>query len=49
MPVSDDQKKHNDLIDLIIQASTKTVNIKNDDGVIFQEQQMNENSFSERF
>ena len=44
MPVSDGQEKHNDLIDLIIQASTKTVNIKNDDGAIYQEQQMDADS-----
>ena len=44
MPASDGQEKHNDLIDLIIQSATKTVNVKGEDGTIFQEQQMDSDS-----
>ena len=44
MPAPDGQEKHNDLIDLIIQSATKTVNVKGEDGTIFQEQQMDSDS-----
>jgi hypothetical protein len=44
MPSPEGQEKHNDLIDLIIQSATKTVNVKGDDGTIFQEQQMDSDS-----
>ena len=44
MPTPDGQEKHNDLIDLIIQSATKTVNVKGEDGTIYQEQQMDSDS-----
>ena len=44
MPSSDSNEKHNDLIDLIIQSSQKIVDIRNDDGSIIREQQMDSDS-----
>ena len=44
MPVPDGQDKHNDLVDLIIQSSTKIVNVQNEDGTTYQEQQMDSDS-----
>jgi hypothetical protein len=44
MPATDGQEKHNDLVDLIIQSATKTVNVKHEDGSIVQEQQMDSDS-----
>jgi polyhydroxyalkanoate synthesis regulator phasin len=44
MPVPDGQDKHNDLVDLIIQSSMKTVNVQSEDGTQYQEQQMDSDS-----
>jgi hypothetical protein len=44
MPVPDGQDKHNDLVDLIIQSSTKTVNVQSEDGTTYQEQQLDSDS-----
>lgn len=44
MPQLDGHEKHNDLIDLIIQASQKTVDVKNEDGTINREYQMDTDS-----
>jgi molecular chaperone GrpE (heat shock protein) len=44
MPVPDGQDKHNDLVDLIIQSSTKTVNVQSEDGTQYQEQQLDSDS-----
>jgi|GEM_PF-2773631 hypothetical protein len=44
MPQLDGHEKHNDLIDLIIQSSQKTVDVKNEDGTISREQQMDTDS-----
>jgi molecular chaperone GrpE (heat shock protein) len=44
MPVPDGQDKHNDLVDLIIQSSTKIVNVQNEDGTEYQEQQLDSDS-----
>lgn len=44
MTVPEGQEKHNDLIDLIIQSSTKDVAVKNEDGIVYQERQLNADS-----
>ena len=44
MPQLDGHEKHNDLIDLIIQSSQKTVDVKNEDGTINREYQMDTDS-----
>ena len=44
MPIPDGQDKHNDLVDLIIQSSTKLVNVQNEDGTTYQEQQLDSDS-----
>jgi hypothetical protein len=44
MPQPDGSEKHNDLIDLIIQSSQKTIDVKNDDGTISREMQMDTDS-----
>ncbi len=44
MPQPDGQEKHNDLIDLIIQSSQKTVDIKNEDGTISRDYQIDTDS-----
>ena len=44
MQTPDGHEKHNDLIDLIIQSSQKTVDVRNEDGTISREQQMDTDS-----
>jgi hypothetical protein len=44
MTSPDGQHKHNDLVDLIIQSSTKTVNVQSEDGTTYQEQQLDSDS-----
>ena len=42
MSARDTPEKHNDLVDLIIQSATKSVDVKNEDGTIFRERQMDD-------
>ena len=44
MQTPDGHEKHNDLIDLIIQSSQKTVDVKNEDGTINREYHMDTDS-----
>ncbi|KFM21666.1 hypothetical protein AAA799B03_00766 [Marine Group I thaumarchaeote SCGC AAA799-B03] len=44
MTIPDGTEKHNDVIDLVIQATQKIIDVKNDDGTLSQEQQMDTDS-----
>ena len=44
MTIPDGTEKHNDVIDLVIQATQKIIDVRNDDGTISREQQMDTDS-----